>query len=350
MTIQELFQITIDKNASDLHLIPDYYPTIRINNRLFPLRTYSLITSELSEKMINELLTTEQKKILAENKEIDFGYAFNKDRFRANIYTAKNKLAASFRLIPSIIKTVDELKLPAIFHTFAKYNQGLVLITGPAGEGKSTSLAAIINEVNLTSDKHILTVEDPIEFVYPQAKSIISQRELYQDTLSWTAALKSSMREDPNVILIGEMRDFDTVQAAITLAETGHLVFSTLHTSSASETIDRIIDIFPSHQQNQIKGQLATALKAVVAQRLLPTADNNARVAAVEILISNPAVSSIIREGKSFLLENVLTTSEVEGMISFEKYLLQLIKSGTITKETAFEFAIRPRQLQKMMT
>jgi len=225
----------------------------------------------------------------------------------------------------------------------------LVLITGPTGEGKSTSLAAIINEINLNEGKHILTVEDPIEFVYPAAKSIISQRELHQDTHSWTASLKSAMREDPDVILIGEMRDYDTVQAAITLAETGHLVFSTLHTSSTPETIDRIIDIFPAHQQNQIKGQLASALKAVVAQRLLPTIDNNSRVAALEVLISNTAVSAIIREGKSYLLDNVLTTSEAEGMISFEKHLLQLLAKGAISKETAIQYAIRPRQLQKML-
>jgi len=349
MTIQELFQITIDKNASDLHLIPEYYPTIRINNNLYPLKTYPIINQDNAAEMINALLTDEQKKILQENKEIDFGYGFNQVRFRANVYTVKNNLAAAFRLIPSNIKTIDELQLPPILHTFAKYNQGLVLITGPAGEGKSTSLAAIINEINLNEGKHILTVEDPIEFVYPPAKSIISQRELHQDTHSWTASLKSAMREDPDVILIGEMRDYDTVQAAITLAETGHLVFSTLHTSSTPETIDRIIDIFPAHQQNQIKGQLASALKAVVAQRLLPTIDNNNRVAALEVLISNTAVSAIIREGKSYLLDNVLTTSEAEGMISFEKHLLQLLAKGAISKETAIQYAIRPRQLQKML-
>jgi len=227
--------------------------------------------------------------------------------------------------------------------------QGLVLLTGPTGEGKSTTLASLVNEINQKYAKHIITIEDPIEYVYPKYKSIISQRELHQDTHSWTVALKSALREDPDVVLVGEMRDFETISLALTAAETGHLVFSTLHTNSAPESIDRIIDTFPPHQQNQIKNQLAVVLKMVITQRLIPKQNSLERIPAVEILLNNSAVSNSIREGKTFLIPNILETSEDEGSLLFEKNLLNLYRSGIISKETARSYAIRPKEIERFI-
>ena len=258
-----------------------------------------------------------------------------------NLYQVKGGAAASFRLIPERIKTIQELNLPEFFNTFTGYKQGLVLLTGPTGEGKSTSLAAIINDFNLKESEHIITIEDPIEFIYPKARSIVSQREVGQDSLSWANALKSALREDPDIVLVGEMRDYETIQSVLTIAETGHLVFSTLHTSSASEAITRIIDVFPSHQQNQVRSSLSNSLIAVIAQRLLPTTDGASRVPAIEILLNGSSVAPLIREGKVFQIDNVIETSEQSGMVLFEKYLEKLYSSGTITKETAHSYAIR---------
>lgn len=349
MDINQFLKNAIENQASDLHIIPDYQPIIRINNDLFPLRNYGVITKEEAQKLIFSFLTEENKGNLLANKEIDLGYEISGARFRINIYNVKGRFAASFRVIPTKIKTIEQLKLPEIFHQFTKYQQGLVLLTGPTGEGKSSTLAAMINEINLNEAKHIITIEDPIEFVYPIAKSIISQRELHQDTHSWNIALKSVLREDPDVVLVGEMRDYDTIQSVITVAETGHLVFSTVHTNSAPETINRIVDVFPSHQQNQIRNQLSTVLRAVVAQRLLPDIEGKGRVPAVEILINNPAISSIIREGKIFMLDNVLETNEEQGMILLEKYLIKMFRSGIISKETALNYAIRPHEIKKFL-
>ena len=349
MDISQLFRFTIDKQASDLHLVPNYYPTVRINNQLFAMRQVELLTGDKCRELILGILNEEQKENLLANKEIDFGYQFEGYRFRINAYFSKGLLCAAFRLIGNKIKTVEELGLPPLFHKFAQYNHGLVLVTGPTGEGKSTTLASLINEINQNSAKHIITIEDPIEYVYPPGKSIISQRELHLDTHSWSIALKSILREDPDVALIGEMRDYDTIQAAITVAETGHLVFSTLHTGSSPEAINRMIDVFPAHQQNQIRAQLASVLRAVVAQRLLPTADQKTRVPALEILLNTPAVASVIREGKIHLLDNILETSESEGMLIFEKYLSSLYLKGVITKEIALSYAIRPNEIKKFV-
>ncbi|MDO8741543.1 MAG: PilT/PilU family type 4a pilus ATPase, partial [Candidatus Roizmanbacteria bacterium] len=234
-------------------------------------------------------------------------------------------------------------------HQCADFRQGLVLLTGPTGEGKSSTLASLVNEINQKYAKHIITIEDPIEYVYPKYKSIVSQRELHQDTHSWSVALKSALREDPDVILVGEMRDFETISLALTAAETGHLVFSTLHTNSAPESIDRIIDAFSSGQQNQVKNQLSTVLKMVISQRLLPKQNTTERVPAVEILVNTPAVSNSIREGKTYLISNILETTEKEGSLLFEKDLLNLYRAGTISKETALSFAIRPRELERLI-
>lgn len=349
MDYKSLLQLLIDKKGSDIHIIPNYFPTIRIAGELFQLTALQRIDSSLSEKIIFEFLTEEQKEIIITNKELDLALSYNNFRFRVNVYFSQGNICASFRLIPPTIKTIEQLSLPAIIKQTIDLRQGLVLVTGPTGEGKSTTLASIINEINNKYAKHIITIEDPIEYVYPFSKSIISQRELHQDTHSWTNALKSALREDPDVILVGEMRDYDTISLVLTAAETGHLVFSTLHTNSAPETIDRIIDIFPPDQQKQARNQLSSVLKMIVSQRLLPKFNTMERIPAVEILINNPAVSTNIREGKTHLISNILQTSEKEGQILFEKNLVNLYQAGLITKETAFSYAIRPRELEKFI-
>ncbi len=349
MDIFHLFDLTIEKQASDLHLIPDYYPAIRINNELLYVRSAEVLTQENMEKLVLSILNEEQKENLLANKEIDLGYEYKNNRFRTNIYYSKNKMAAAFRLIGSRIRTLEELNLPETFHQFTDVRQGLILITGPTGEGKSTTLASIINEINLKYSKHVITIEDPIEYVYPAGKSIVSQRELHQDTHSWNIALRSVLREDPDVVLIGEMRDYETIQSALTIAETGHLVFSTLHTSSTPETINRIIDVFPANQQNQIRSQLSGVLKAIVAQRLIPFLDKTKRIPAVEVLQNIPSVSTVIREGRTHLLDNILETEEEQGLFLFEKYLLLLYEKSMISKETALSHAIRPNEIKKFL-
>lgn len=349
MELSQLLQLVIDKKGSDLHLVPGYYPTVRVSGELFQLTTLAIITSADSEKMLTSFLNGEQKEILSANREIDLAYSLNGSRYRANLYYAQNLLCGSFRLIQPKIRTLEQLSLPAFLHQCVDFRQGLVLLTGPTGEGKSTTLASLINEINQKYAKHIITIEDPIEYVYPKYKSIVSQRELHQDTHSWSVALKSALREDPDVIMVGEMRDFETISLVLTAAETGHLVFSTLHTNSAPESIDRIIDTFPPNQQNQVKNQLATVLKIVVSQRLLPKQNTIDRVPAVEILVNIPAVATSIREGKTYLIGNILETSESEGLLLFEKSLLNLYRAGVISKETAFSFAIRPRELEKFI-
>lgn len=349
MDLSKLLQITIDKKASDLHLVPSYFPTIRINGELFQLTTLEVITPENMEKILLSVLNAEQKEILIANREIDLAYTVNNTRFRVNLYYAQNSLCGSFRYIKARISTLEELGLPAILHQCTDLRQGLILITGPTGEGKSSTLASLVNEINQKYAKHIITVEDPIEYVYPKYKSIISQRELHQDTHSWTVALKSALREDPDVILVGEMRDFETISLALTAAETGHLVFSTLHTNSAPESIDRIVDAFPSHQQNQIRNQLAVVLKMIISQRLIPKLNSTERIPGVEILLNNSAVVNSIRDGKTFLISNILETSENDGSLLFEKNLFQLYRTGLISKETAYLYAIRPKEIARFI-
>ncbi len=349
MNIQQLFKNAIERGASDIHLVANYMPTLRINNELYPERNFSVLTSDDIKDALIMILSEEQKDNLFANKELDFSYEFEGNRFRVNAYFSKNTYAAAFRLIGTGIRTIEELSLPLFFHNFATYHQGLVLITGPTGEGKSTTLASVINEINQKYSKHIITIEDPIEYVYAQGRSIVSQRELHQDTHSWTVALKSVLREDPDVVLIGEMRDYETIQMALTIAETGHLVFSTLHTASAPETIDRIIDVFPSVQQNQVRMQLSSVLKAVVAQRLLPNLENTGRIPALEVLFNVPAVASSIRESRTHLLTNIMETGEADGMYLFEKYLTNLFEKGLITRDVAYEYALRPSELKRFL-
>lgn len=345
MDIQELLHLTIKNNASDLHLLAGNPPALRIDGSLRYLSNQPVLTQELLEEMIFPLLTAEQKEMLLANKEMDFSFGFgggvygNKGRFRANIYYQRRYLSGAFRLFPPTIRTIEELNLPSALNEFAKLKQGFVLITGPNGHGKSTTLAAVINLINLNRAAHILTIEDPVEYMYPSGKSIISQREMGIDTHSWEAALRAALREDPDVVLVGEMRDPETIATAISVAETGHLVFSTLHTNSASQTIDRMIDVFTANQQAQIRLQLSLTLKGIVSQRLLPAVAGG-RVPACEILIATPAVANIIREGKTHVLDSVIQTSQDVGMITLESSLATLIRSGTVDLETAKGYAL----------
>lgn len=347
MNIKELLELTIERQASDLHIVAGYYPMLRIHGVLFSLTFLPIISKKDTELMFLELISEERKKNLIENKELDFMYELDQYRSRVNFYYSRGALAASFRIIPNKIKTIEELELPLSLYDIHNYNSGLVLVTGPTGEGKSTTIASIINDINLRSAKHILTIEDPIEFIYETGKSIVSQRELGQDTLSWGMSLRAVLREDADVIMVGEIRDYESAAHALSLAETGHLVFSTLHTISAPETINRLIDMFPSSQQNQITAQLSSVLRTVVSQRLLPRIDKKERIVALEILHNNPAVANIIREKKPHLLDNILQTSERQGFILFEKYLKDLYEKGKISKETAIAFAIRPKEIEK---
>ncbi len=354
MSIQELLQITITSKASDLHLLPAIPPAIRVDGALLYVTNYKPLTPEEIEMMIFSILTPEQKELLVTNKELDFSIGFgggaygNLGRFRVNAYYQRGQMAGAFRFLPPNIRTIENLGLPKICHSFADLEQGLILVTGPTGHGKSTTLAAIINEINLKREAHILTIEDPIEYMYPTGKSIISQREVGSDTHSWPLALRSSLREDPDVVLIGEMRDPETIAAAITIAETGHLVFSTLHTNSAAQSIDRIIDSFPAFQQNQIRAQLASTLKAILSQRLLPLM-NGGRIPAVEILLQTTAVASNIRDGKTHLIDSIIQTSQAEGMITLDASLAKLVKEGEITLETAEEYALHKDELLRLV-
>lgn len=352
MTIIELFESTIAQNASDLHLLAGSAPVLRIDGTLQRLQTAPL-TSEEVGALIVSILTPEQKEIFLENKSLDFSYGYgggpygDKGRFRLNIYFQRGTPALAARMLPPKVKTIDELHLPQIIHRFPKLRQGFVLVTGPTGHGKSTTLAAIINEINMSRGDNILTIEDPIEYMYPPGKSIVSQRELGLDTLSWREALKSALREDPDVVLIGEMRDAESISSAMTIAETGHLVFSTLHTNSASQTIDRIIDSFPEHQQNQIRVQLASTIAGIISQRLIPKIEGG-RIVATEVLIGNQAIKSTIRDGKTHLLDSIIETSKDEGMFLLEHSLADLVKQGAITLEKAQEYAQRPSTLSRL--
>lgn len=349
MTIEEMLTLCVTQNASDIHLIVGSPPMLRVNGDLIPIEGEAVLEPARSQELVYPLLSQELKDQLLVNKEVDFSYQHgDQGRFRVNAYYHKGTIAGALRLIPAKIRTIEELKLPTLFHQFTSYKQGLVLVTGPTGQGKSSTLAAIIEEINATRNEHILTIEDPIEFIYQPKKSIISQRELHADTHSWDVALKSALREDPNVVLVGEMRDYETIAAALTVAETGHLVFATLHTNSASQTIDRIIDVFPEHQQAQIRMQLANSLQAVISQRLMKTLKGE-RTAAVEILIANSAVRNIIREGKTFQLDNVISTSSEMGMTSLEASLAKMVNMGEIAYEKAVEVALYPDQLSRLV-
>ncbi|MCL2174279.1 type IV pilus twitching motility protein PilT [Candidatus Saccharibacteria bacterium] len=349
MRIEVLLQEVINQRASDLHLQVGLPPMLRIDGALGPIANTAVLNAEMVEKLIFSILDQNQQQILIKDKEFDFSFAFGDlGRFRVNAFHERGNLAAALRLIPNDILSVAELGLPSVVEKFADYPRGLVLVTGPTGSGKSTTLAALVDKINSEKSSHIITIEDPIEFTHKSRKSVIVQREVHYDTYSFNAALRSALREDPDVVLIGEMRDLETISAAITIAETGHLVLATLHTNSAAQSVDRMVNVFPPHQQPQIKAQLANILMAICSQRLIP-AIGGGRIAAAEILIANSAVRNIIREGKTHQLDSVIQTSAQEGMQSMDRTLVQLVQSGQITYDEAKNFAVDLAEFERLM-
>ncbi len=347
-SIHELLNTVVLRDASDLHITAGYEPSIRVDGSLVPIGK-EVLTPQQTYDMIMQIIPDGKKDLLDVNKEIDMAYAFaNKARFRVNAYYQQGSLSAAFRLIPEKIRSLEDLQLPEIYQSLTKLRQGLVLVTGPTGSGKSTTLAAIINQINMTRREHIITIEDPIEYIFPKAQAMVDQREMHEDSHSWAVALRSAMRQDPDIILVGEMRDYETISAAITLAETGHLVFATLHTNSASQTIDRIIDVFPEHQQSQIRMQLSLVIKAVISQRLIPL-DAGGRRAVSEIMLATPAIRNLIREAKTYQIDNIISTSTEMGMRSIEKDLVKLVREGHITSDKAQEYAVHPEEVVRLL-
>lgn len=352
--ILELLEKTVQNKASDLHLVVGEVPVLRIDGRLTFLQTYPPLTNEVMLQMIGSILSSTQKESLASERNLDFSYGYgggnygDKGRFRVNCYYQRGTLAAAFRLLPSEIRTLEDLGIPTICHSFAKLRQGFVLVTGPTGHGKSTTIASIINEINQSRAANIITIEDPIEYVYAKGKSIISQREIGSDAHHWHDALKSALREDIDVVVIGEMRDPESISSAISIAETGHLVFSTLHTNSASQSIDRIIDAFPETQQAQIRIQLAATLEGIISQRLLERVDAG-RVVASEVLLGTNGVKANIRDGKTHLIDSIIETSQNEGMIPLEVSLAALVKQGVVTMDTAKSYAVRLESFLRLL-
>ena len=347
--IEVLLEEVVKKKASDLHLQVGLAPMLRVDGALLPVAGADVLSDEAVETLIFAILDEDQKQILLKDKEFDFSFAFGDlGRFRVNAFHERGNLAAALRLIPNEILSIEQLGLPPIVSKFADYPRGLVLVTGPNGSGKSTTLAAMINKINMERAEHIITIEDPIEYTHRSKRSVIVQREVHYDTYSFSAALRSALREDPDVVLIGEMRDLETIASAITIAETGHLVFATLHTNSAAQSIDRMIDVFPPHQQPQIRSQLSNILMAICSQRLIPQIGGG-RIAAAEILVATPAVRNIIREGKTHQLEAVIQTGSEFGMQSMDKTLVGLVHNGTISYDDARMVAVDPEELDRLM-
>ncbi len=347
--LNDLLNLVIDNEASDLHLTVGAPPILRVDGELIPT-DLDVLTPMDTRSLVYNMLTAEQQKIFERDLELDISYSVHGfGRFRVNVYKQRGCIAAAFRIIPSKIPSIEELRLSPVIKEFAKYTRGLVLVTGPTGSGKSTTLAAIIDLINETRRCHIITIEDPIEYLHHHKKSIVNQRELHVDTHTFSAALKHVLREDPDVILIGEMRDLETIETALTLAETGHLVFGTLHTTDAAQTVNRIIDVFPPHQQAQVRTQISFVLRAIVAQQLLPMASGKGRIVAEEILIVNQAVQNIIREQKVQQLYTVMQTGQSLGMKTFEQSLKDLYMRGDITYEEALSRTLRPDELARML-
>jgi len=343
--IEELLKLAVANKASDIHLTSDVLPSLRVNGVLQIISNFSRSGNEDMQSMILSLLDEEQQKRFSKEKELDFSVTLGESRFRCNIYRESGQVGAVLRVISPQAPILDDLNLPPILKTFLNNKQGFVLVVGPTGQGKSTTVAAMINEINMNKSCHIVTIEDPVEYIIKPVKALITQRELGGDTISFEKALRSVLRQDPNVVFVGEMRDLETIQLALTVAETGHLVFSTLHTNSAAQTIDRVIDVFPEGSKAQIRTQLALVLTAVVSQRLVPTR-NGDRIPAVEVLVVNSAVRNMIREEKIFMIDNVIQTGSDLGMISLEMSLARLVKSGQIEETVAMEYAMRPEELQ----
>lgn len=347
--IEVLLDEVIKKKGSDLHLQVGLPPMLRVDGALVGVTGAEILNEEAVEALVFAILDEDQKQILLKDKEFDFSFAYGDlGRFRVNAFHERGNMAAALRLIPNEILSIEQLGLPATINKFADYPRGLVLVTGPTGSGKSTTLASLVGKINAEKAVHIITIEDPIEYTHKSQKAVVVQREVHYDTYSFSAALRSALREDPDVVLIGEMRDLETIASAITIAETGHLVFATLHTNSAAQSVDRMIDVFPPHQQPQIRAQLSNILMAICSQRLIP-AIGSGRIAAAEILVATPAVRNIIREGKSHQLEAVIQTGAEFGMQSMDKTLVGLIHEGKITYDEARNFAVDLDELDRLM-
>lgn len=346
--IESLLEECVKTKASDLHLQVGLPPILRIDGALQPVAGYKEMDEATVERLVFATLEDDQKQILIKDKEFDYSFSFGDlGRFRVNAFHEKGNIAAAFRLIPNEIQSISELGMPPIVESFADYPRGLVLVTGPTGSGKSTTLAGLVDKINREKASHIITIEDPIEFTHKSHRSVVVQREVHYDTYSFSAALRSALRQDPDVVLIGEMRDLETISAAITIAETGHLVFATLHTNSAAQSIDRMIDVFPPHQQPQVRSQLSNILMAICAQRLVP-AIGGGRVVAAEVMIANPAVRSVIREGKTHQLDTIIQTGADQGMQTMDRTLVKLVQSGQVTYDTAREFAVDLQEFDRL--
>jgi twitching motility protein PilT len=346
----EILLEVVGRRASDLHLTAGAPPTLRERGSLVAIDGYGPLTPDDTREFIYSILSTEQRRRLETDLQLDFAYLVpGKARFRVNAFFQRGALAAAFRLIPQQMVAIDELGLPPIVHTLTRRPRGLVLVTGPTGSGKTTSLAAMLDEINATRAEHIITIEDPIEFLHTHKKSLVNQRELGSDAQSFGAALRAALREDPDVILVGEMRDLETIATALTAAETGHLVFATLHTQDAAQTIDRVIDVFPPEQQNQIRVQLSVTLQGIISQTLLPTADGSGRCVAVEVLVPTPGVRNLIREAKAHQIPSAIQTGGAVGMQSMDSSLASLVRSGQITKELAKARSSTPEELNRLL-
>ena len=347
--IESLLEECVRRNASDLHIQVGLPPILRIDGALVPLGGTPVLDEAMVQKLVFATLDEDQQRILQKDKEFDYSFAFGDiARFRVNAFHERGKLAAAFRLIPSKILSISDLGIPPIVESFAEFPRGLVLVTGPTGSGKSTTLAAIVDKINREKADHIITIEDPIEFTHKSQRSVIVQREVHYDTFSFAAALRSALREDPDVVLMGEMRDRETIQSAITIAETGHLVFATLHTNSAAQSIDRMVDVFPPHQQPQVRTQIANILMAICAQRLVP-AIGGGRIVAAEIMIANSAIRSLIREGKTHQIDTAIQTGADQGMQTMDRTLAKLVQTGVITYDTAREYAVDITELDRLV-
>ncbi len=347
--LEELLQLILKENASDLHLTAGRRPTIRVSGSLVELNKYPTLTGDTVQELVFTLLTKEQRERFLSERELDLSYAYrDRARFRVNVFFQRGFTGAALRLIPTAIRNFEELNLPPILAEFSARPQGFFLVVGPTGHGKTTTLAAMVDHINHTRTDHVITIEDPIEYLFTSDRAIIDQREVGMDTQSFHRALKSMFREDVDVAMIGEMRDAETMATAVTAAETGHLIFSTLHTNNAAQTIDRIIDSFSAHQQSQIRSQLSSTLIGIVSQRLIPRVSGGL-IPAVEVLIATPAVRNLIREGKTHEIDLVIETSSDQGMVSLNRSLVDLVRRGEITLEEASLYSLNPSELASFM-